>query len=118
METATDRYEIFRQSQPESSPQYLELPNSQGNHYLYTFSRVLNAWEVDNEFYAQPETKVPLELKYKEVIGEDLDWHDFVWGDSQMRLVKNISTNENERTEKTVGIYGPLINFKLYDVKN
>jgi hypothetical protein len=37
------------------------------------------------------------------VIGDDLDWHDFIWSDYQL-IVKDKK-------------YQQILNFKLYDIK-
>jgi hypothetical protein len=59
---------------------------------LYTISRVLNPYELDNEFFSNPLTNVPLENKYKEVIAIDLDWHDFIWSDFRLKVVRKSKT--------------------------
>ena len=70
---------------------------------FYTFSKVLNPHLLDNHFFAQESTKVPLDNQFKEIVEDDLDWHDFVWSDHEL-MVK----------EKK---YSQLLNFKLYDIK-
>ena len=77
---------------------------------------------------------MPLEAKYKEVIADNLDWHDLLWTDSALRVIKHVAPKEDDKngggdapsqilqnqstTEQTIGIYSPLMNFKLYDIKN
>ena len=78
-------------------------PKTIGIPSFYTFSRVLNPHLLDNHFYALEGTSVPLEQEYKEVIGDDLDWHDFIWSDYQL-IVKDKK-------------YQQILNFKLYDIK-
>lgn len=80
---------------------------------------------------------MPLESKYKEVIADNLDWHDMLWGDHELRVVKQVPLKEdasvgggaggasadpansgNQMVEKTIGQYAPLMNFKLYDIRD
>jgi hypothetical protein len=61
----------------------------------------LNPAELDNEFYSEPETQVPLGDKYKKVLFDDLDWHDLAWSDCSV-------------TVKGSKVIEPLRNFKLY----
>ena len=148
IETPTDRYEICRKLEPDlkslEDPEVQQTVMSQPQ-YMYTFSRVIDCHDKDNEFFSLESTKVPLEKKYKEIIAEDLDWQDFLWSDNHLRVIntipvdlkgspteKDMAKKEKEKDgenafdatepmnaeEKTIGIYGPLINFKLYDIKN
>lgn len=55
---------------------------------MYTFSRVLNCRDLDNEFFSLTSTQVPLDNKYKELIADNVDWHEFLWSDNQLRVVK------------------------------
>ena len=80
--------------------------------HLYTFSKVLKPETIDNEFMADPHTRVPLDPRYTEVIQDNLDWHQFVWSDSQLIVMKGIHGNPEEK----IGEYY-LNNFKLYDVR-
>ena len=109
IETLTDRYEICRKIESESDKEKQsavlmeakedpEVVQFNEHHQLYTFSRVLNSRQLDNEFFSLPSTKVPLENKYKEIIADDLDWHDMLWSDTQLRLVKHVPVGELEKT--------------------
>lgn len=75
LETESDRYEICRQQSSTSS----QHPDEQGQPSRFTFSRVLNPHQLDNEFFSR--ANVPLDPEYKEVIADNLDWHDLVWSD-------------------------------------
>ena len=70
---------------------------------LYTFSQIKNPYLLDNDFFAQPSTNVPLDSQYKEIIKDDMDWQEFIW--SNQALIVG---------EKK---YEQLVNFKLYDIK-
>jgi hypothetical protein len=43
-----------------------------------------------------------LDAEYKEVIADNLDWHDLVWSDFQLQVNSQV--------------FEPLHNFKLYDI--
>ena len=61
---------------------------------------------LDNQFFSQSTTQVPLEAKYKEVIADDLDWHDFVWSEASLTV---------RMPDRSMTIE-PLANFKLYEI--
>ena len=88
IETQTDRYEICRQVEP--SKDKLEDPEMtlREAQQLYTFSRVLDCRLCDNEFFSLASTRVPLDNQYKEIIADNLDWHDMLWSDNELRVVK------------------------------
>ena len=75
---------------------------------LFTFSKVLDPWNLDNDFFADPENEVPLHPRHKEVIADNLDWHDFLWSDFALHIKKD---------SEVIAKYEPLHNFKLYDIK-
>jgi hypothetical protein len=128
LETESERFEISRQISKEDYLKELEetkieesakkakpedteqVPVNKHKAALYTFSRVLDPYLLDNSFFVKPSTKVPLENKYKEVIATDLDWQDFVWSDFSLRVVKKKEGSETE----CVGTYAPLKNYKMY----
>lgn len=137
LETLTSRYEICRkvESKDKDKDSKVEDPEMhlKEHQQLYTFSRVLNCRDLDNEFFSLASTKVPLETKYKEVIADNLDWHDMLWSDNELRVVKEVPLKEdanggaglaagdpshNQTVEKTIGLYTPLMNFKLYDIRD
>ena len=76
IESEHDRFEISRNIQSENS----DAPCT------YTLSKVLIPEQLDNEFYSLPDTQVPLEMKYKSVIFNDLDWQDFIWNDCSLKV--------------------------------
>jgi len=112
LETEKERFEICRKDVSASainSDSKAKEDKAEGEQAvspsacLYTFSRVQNPEKLDNEFFALPSTKIPLDSEHKTVLEDDLDWHDFIWSDHSL-VLKN----------KT---YEQLANFKLYDIK-
>jgi len=64
---------------------------------------------------------VPLEAKFKEVIASDLDWHDFVWSDFQLKVFKRREglgeDSEIKPSLECVGTFEPLKSYKLYNIR-
>ena len=79
---------------------------------LYTFSRVLDPYELDNEFFAEPQNRVPLDPEHKEVLAENLDWQDFVWSDFRLQVKQKVDGKDRE-----VANIEPLLNYKLYTIR-
>ena len=104
LETSTERYELYRNQ----SLQQVNDDDSDPGISTYTFSKVTNPWSIDNDFFADPKTEIPLAPKHKETLATDLDWHDLVWSDFSLEVVKD--DNKIKRLE-------PLHNFKLYDIR-
>jgi hypothetical protein len=75
LETDKERFEISRVSISDET-----------QDGLFTFAKVLNPEELDNEYFSQPSTQIPLELSNKETIFEGIQWHDFVWSDNSLRV--------------------------------
>jgi len=114
LETETERYELCRKRENQDL-QMLQVPQdtTKEQQYLYTFSRVLNSHDLDNEFFSLASTKVPLDIKYKEVIADDLDWQDLIWGDFALKVVQTVEEpaadgEARRKAEKTVSIIEPL----------
>lgn len=111
LETDSQRFEICRKvgsDKPPSASKSIEAASNAKNDgsSLFTFSRVLEPHFLDNQFFSLASTQVPLEPKYKEVIADDLDWHDFIWSEASL----TVRTPEESMTLE------PLTNFKLYEI--
>ena len=105
LETETERYELARYQDPAAEKKADEEPFPA----RYSISRILNPYELDNDFYINGTTSIPLKPEYKEVIAENIDWDNLLWSDFALKVKK-----ENGEIHKVE----PLLNFKYYDLRH
>ena len=95
IETDSARYEIARFTNELYDP-------------VYRLAEVTDPLYKDDAFYAAQD-EIPLaKCHLKEVLGEKLEWSDFLWGIDSLKVVKKVS--EVELTKCTIG---PIKNFMI-----
>lgn len=79
LETAEKRYEICSQGGDFNTEE-----NLFEEFEKYCVSEVKDPTCIDNEFMMK--NKVPLEKELKELLLDNLDWHDFIWGEKCVKI--------------------------------
>lgn len=101
IETATQRFEISRQSQSSGENNNNSSGNGNGG-FRYKFAEVLHPMGKDSIFMQRECRPLEEQLGFVRVVARDLDWAELQWGEDSL-LVREQS-------------YGPIKNCKYFQV--